>query len=400
MKSVIKIIVLIVGLFIISSCDNEVTDVDTDVDTAEDVYLEERFEYSLLNDGSVIINKYISKEEVSVLVIPSSIYVDDYDNDPFNNNKTVSYIDSYAFSDDCNGNINIKEVVIPSTIKEIGEYAFYNNHYLEKISFANNSNYKEINRGTFSNIFNLKEFRILDSVNYISEEAFNGSGIECFIDNENYIWQNNLLINVNVSNKDNLIAIYANPNVSEIIFPDNVRIVYDLFKNNKNIKKVDLNDVTHIGYDTFYNSSLEEIVNGDNVISASINTFYNTPWLLNNSSDMIIIGKVLLKYSGNDKELVINEGINMIGINSFSSDLLEKITLPSSLEAIGDKAFINCKNLKTVIFNSSRIVDITEEIFNKITTLYVLDGYLDRYKRTVPYMFIENEILEIKDLKE
>ena len=115
---------------------------------------------------------------------------------------------------------------------------------------------------------------------------------------------------------------------------------------------------------------------------------------------MVVIGNVLLRYNGSSKELVIPEGIYMIGINAYNSYTIEKITLPSTVEVIGDKAFINCKNLKTVIFNSKIAPDITKETFKKSVTLYVLDGYIDRYKRTVLYMFIENEILEIKDLKE
>ena len=56
---------------------------------------------------------------------------------------------------------------------------------------------------------------------------------------------------------------------------------------------------------------------------------------------MVFIGNVLLRYNGSSKELVIPEGIYMIGINAYNSDTIEKITLPSTVEVIGDKAFIN-----------------------------------------------------------
>lgn len=39
---------------------------------------------------------------------------------------------------------------------------------------------------------------------------------------------------------------------------------------------------------------------------------------------MIVLGNVLLRYNGSSKELVIPEGIHMIGINAYNSDTIEK----------------------------------------------------------------------------
>ena len=85
-----------------------------------------------------------------------------------------------------------------------------------------------------------------------------------------------------------------------------------------------------------------------------------------------IENEILIEYTGNEKEIVIPDGVKAIGEEVFqyaditsvilsdsvteigysafrSCDSLEKVVLPESLVAIGDAAFYNCDSMETLI---------------------------------------------------
>ncbi|WP_203282123.1 leucine-rich repeat domain-containing protein [Metamycoplasma hominis] len=53
----------------------------------------------------------------------------------------------------------------------------------------------------------------------------------------------------------------------------------------------------------------------------------------------------------NLKEIVLNEGLKKIGDWAFSGTNIKSITIPGSVKEIGDSAFFGCSNLKEVILN-------------------------------------------------
>ena len=60
---------------------------------------------------------------------------------------------------------------------------------------------------------------------------------------------------------------------------------------------------------------------------------------------------VLQKYCGNDSEVVIPDGVKVIGYRAFSCALdLEKIIIPEGVEVISARAFDSCAFLKEIVF--------------------------------------------------
>ena len=333
--------------------------------------------------NQVYIEEFLGNCAGDTLTIPSSI-----------SGKTVIGISDYAFSNNCYGKNNIKNITIPDTVKHIGENAFYNSDYIEKINISENSSLEEIRRGAFSNIPNLKSLVIPNNVDYIDEGAFFNTPINSFQikENNNYSWENNILINKNVTDKNNLIAIYANPDVSEIVIPDSVGIISaSLFENNRNIKTINLNNVKHIGTKAFANSSLTNIIGG---VLADVEdyAFTNTPWLDNQDSDFVTFGNTLISYTGSEKEVVIPEGITRICGNTFNSEEIEEIILPSTIEIIGDGLFLNCMNLKSILFTSSKPAILNGIIADGDVVFYVKDDSYEKYVNSVYYKNINNKI--------
>ncbi len=115
------------------------------------------YEYSISN-GGVTITKY--KGNGGKVTIPSKI-----------GKYKVTCIGTWSFSgdEDNNYNENIKKIIIPNTVKEIGDYAFYN-LAIESVSIGNNV--KIIGESAFKSCVHLKNIVIPDSVTKIGNFAF------------------------------------------------------------------------------------------------------------------------------------------------------------------------------------------------------------------------------------
>ncbi len=77
----------------------------------------------------------------------------------------------------------------------------------------------------------------------------------------------------------------------------------------------------------------------------------------------------LTSYFGNDKEVVVPDGVKAIGDRAFLyCEMLEHIELPSTLETIGEKAFSSCINLEKIKLPEG-LKFIGESAFNKCKKL-------------------------------
>ena len=78
------------------------------------------------------------------------------------------------------------------------------------------------------------------------------------------------------------------------------------------------------------------------------------------NKDFVIEDDVFVKYNGDDKKVVIPEGIKAVGPCAFwDNQSIEEVVLPNSLISLGGDTFYNCRNLKKVVIPSK-----VEEIAN------------------------------------
>lgn len=72
-------------------------------------------------------------------------------------------------------------------------------------------------------------------------------------------------------------------------------------------------------------------------------------WLYDNSSDDFLIWQgQLIAYKGTGKTPVIPDTVSVIGAGVFRERDITKVTIPSSVQEIGDAAFYNCTSLSAV----------------------------------------------------
>lgn len=123
----------------------------------------------------------------------------------------------------------------------------------------------------------------------------------------------------------------------------------------------------------------------------------------------------LIKYYGTEKEVIIPEGVTVIGEAAFASCFnLQNVTFPSTLNSIKDLAFFNCINLCDISPYTGEIAEnaflgcvslkrerfiLKEMTIKQIESIPLASFYVKDYQRG--YRWTKNEIYELlNDIKE
>ncbi len=323
------------------------------------------YETYYISDNEIGIKSYIGETSTETLIIPEYI-----------NGKKVVEIGKFAFANNFNGEYTIQSIIVPKTITKIDDSAFENCTNLEQVSFADNSNLKNIEKNSFYGCTGLSEIEVPDSVEKVDDYAFayctNLTGT--FVLPTNLItFGENVFLSTGISNisidstnlnftvSDSTLynktqtIIYLSYASGAYIVPNSVSTINNYaFCNNKNILSVNLNNVIEIGNYAFLNcENLNTISGGNNLSKANIKDFSATEWEQNN--DYIIIGSVLLKYNSENITYEVPKNIKYIGEYAFESNSLSTVYINSNVETIANYAFINCPSLINIyILNNNQ----------------------------------------------
>ena len=295
------------------------------------------FTFELNSDDTYsIISYYPSGVAPKRLEIPS-IY----------KNKTVSKIiykykedgsalSSYSFSE-------IEEIYIPGTIKNISSEVFLYGESIKSYDVSyENSKYKSINGYLYS-----KDGRILYSAPRIVEDGIVlDSGTKTIAP----------------------YAFYKANHISSFTLNEGlIEIGYRAFYGCNKITSITIpSTVTTIAENCFETcSSLQSITLSSSLVSLESNVFNRCTKLKSiNIPGSVKEIKPYAFYSCTElRNVTLNEGLEIIGDNSFCYTDIDKIDLPSSVRKVGAHAFAACINLKEVILNEG-LVEIGEYCFN------------------------------------
>ena len=229
------------------------------------------------------------------------------------------------------------EIVIPSSVTSIGDWAFSSCDSLSKIVIP--SSVTSIGKGAFSYCDSLLEIVIPSSVTSIGDSAFYG----CY-------------------------------SLSEIVIPSSVTSIGDwAFSGCDSLSEIVIpSSVTSIGEGAFsLCCSLSEIVIPSSVTSIGKVAFARCDSL----SEIVIpssvtsIGKGAFSHCDSLSEIVIPSSVTSIGDSAFSSCFsLSEIVIPSSVTSIGDSAFSSCFSLSEIVIPSS-VTSIGDRAFSSCDSL-------------------------------
>ena len=189
-----------------------------------------------------------------------------------------------------------KDIKIPShflfwKITHIGMFLFKNNTDIENAYIPDTV--IEIESEAFINCSNLKSVRFSDSLDYIALRAF-----------------------------------YNCTSLSEIELPESLDCIgYNVFNGCTSLESIYIPEkVRFIGDGAFYYcSNLKSVTGGAGLEVIEENAFEKTPWLDEYEGDFVQINNILIKYKGQEKEVVIPENIVSTSSDAFYDSEVEEI---------------------------------------------------------------------------
>ena len=300
------------------------------------------FEYSLLDDGTVSISKYTGTDKnVNIPSVINKRKVTEIGFSAFYNCKTlesvnipneVIMIDKYAFLD-CE---NLKNVTLPNNIHIINWGAFENCKSLKYIEIPDSVYI--IGYEAFSGCVSMTSVVIPDSVREIRGSAFSNCT------NLKDIKMSKNILSLSYSIFDN--TYWYNNQPDGIIYLDNVLYGYkgDMPSNTV----INVKDGTRIiaGFCFEDCSNLVDVNIPDSVINVGRSAFIDTAWLNNKENGIVYAGKVAYCYKGKlDEDSVLYLNNDTIGVaDGFypEEEVLDgdmDVVLPESLVCVGSYAF-------------------------------------------------------------
>ncbi len=236
-----------------------------------------------------------------------------------------------------NQNVLLSTVSLPSNVRGIADYAFYEAYSLTGITGL--SNVTHIGRGAFYECFSLSIVTLNRNLTRIEDYTF----YECSA--------------LTISNTD----IYGNTILpSELVY-----IGRSAFYGCNSLLSVNLRttQVTEIGdYAFYYCQRLSDVQFNDQIVYIGEKAFYNDGKLkaINLPDSVETIGEKAFYKCEEVKELNIGNGVNTIGDYAFCGlSELQEITIPDSVVTVGNYAFYNCTSVTDLTIGNS-----VEEIGN------------------------------------
>lgn len=295
------------------------------------------FIYKSNNDSTLTILGTKSTYDVQgALTIPDQL-----------NGKTVAAIADGAFNSAKFNSVTV--LTLPSTLKKIGNNAFRGFTSLSDIDLPNNL--QSIGDFAFSNT-KIKTVTIPDTVTYIGRCAFNRmeqlESINVIQENEHFCSAEGVLYNKAVTE---LICYPHAKNSTVYATPDSlISVGVEAFSSNKNIRSLSLNNVKSIADNAFADCANISSVSAPKLEMLGAVGFNDTAWIDSQSQEIVTLGKILVKFNGND--IKIPTDFEGIGPNAFEGSNIATIDL-SGIYYFGENCFKNCKNLERIVLSSS-----------------------------------------------
>lgn len=326
---------------------------------------------------------HIEKSAIASQAIVDLYYggdVEDWCNITFDGNIMDSiYIDS-GYTLRFNGEI-VKEITVPASVSEIGNYQFYGCNSIKKVIIS-----EGVTTIGERAILNIEEIEIPRSVTEIKQNTFGDKlkkinylgDIEGWL-NINYGSKNyssNRELYINGESLDELVipasvtevredAFRGVTNINSVVISEGVKkISLRAFNNCRNITSITIpKSVTSIGMDAFYLSGaakinyLGDVIDWCNIVSDDSALLENVEFYINGEllTDLVVPSSVtkvkeftFARYN-HLTSVTFENGVTEIGASAFGMCInLKSVKFPETVTTIGSSAFASCFALKNL----------------------------------------------------
>lgn len=290
--------------------------------------------------GHVVVEEAGYLQEVNKLIIEGELNSDDWSKIKQMTNLTeldlskalIDEIPSNAFS----GRWAIDKVLLPPTLKKIGNYAFQRTS-LTSVNIPDNV--ETIKECAFSQVRQLQEVHLPDSLTSLGNYAF----AEC-----------RSLRTVKIPTKLKTIPDYTFQNcrsLQSVELHDSITAFEDYSFNNCDLREITLpKSTTWVGGSAFKgNANLSKVTLNEGLVDIWTYAFQNTAIdTLNCPSTLRNIYSNAFRDCTNLRQINLNEGLTRIESGALANNKATEIVLPSSLEYCAGGAFYDCDSLVTI----------------------------------------------------
>lgn len=152
-------------------------------------------------------------------------------------------------------------------------------------------------------------------------------------------------------------AYYGYQNIGSLNLPEGLEEIGEFAFARSSLQEVVIPEgVSSIGYGAFYHcDSLTQVQLPATITHIAPKAFDNTAWVKQfyeqGTGDFLVAGDgILIAYKGNSTQVQVPEGIRQIGPEVFQGHTeIVSVSLPDSLEIIGEGAFENCSSLAQLL---------------------------------------------------
>lgn len=299
----------------------------------------------------------------------------------------VTEIGENAFKD---ANKSLESVVLPSTLVKIGEYAFTYCEHLKAVKIP--ESVKEIGEKAFENCKSLEECNIPEGITEIKDRTFDSTALK-------HITLPNSIKKIGVcafssSPLEELVlpegieeigqGAFSHTKIKEVAFPKSLKKILNAFEYCENLERVEITktiaeNTTKEGKcieDNFTNSfsfsgcsSLKEVILCEGLESIPEHAFYRC------AIKEIKLPSTLKKigydaFSINQIEsITFPQGIEEVA--GFNNNPLKEVVIPEGVKIVGYSAFKSCDNLKSIQLPST-LEEIGSYAFENCKNLEVI----------------------------
>lgn len=292
--------------------------------------------------------------------------------------ENISTIGNYAFA----GLSEVTEITLPTTVYEIGDYAFKNCAGLKSIEIPDSLELGIISEGMFYGCTSLETIKLPDNIRKIENYAFaNCKSLRSFIVpkdvtqiSEGTFLNCESLSNITLGNEITAIesSAFAGCGLTEIQLPSGItNIGEEAFVGNKFTEIIIPSGVSKLGVGAFSGCELLQSISveeNNNNFSASNGVLYDkvgTTLLLcpgGKEGSYTLprrttkIAESAFKDCKKITELILPSGLTTIGGKAFSGMNLTNIEIPAELERLSPDAFAYCSKLTEITVDEENTV--------------------------------------------
>ena len=308
-----------------------------------------------------------------------------------NSAGTEKLITGYNASGNENGVLDLA-ATLKATERVDGKFVIVNYTFVGVKDNAFNRESASVNGATKSFLETVKELTVADGIKNIGSYAFaNMPALEKVTFKGDAVLGDHAFLNC--------------PKLKEVTFEKNAELGTEAFYGDAALTKLTFGQDVAFKEDCLKNAdNITDLIFNENASVSDFSNLKDTAYVTGYPVDFVMNGSTLVYYKGNDEEVTIPLNVTAIGDGAFANNRnIRTVNISKYVEKLGDRAFENCANLANVNFATfGSVKSIGADVFTGTPFFNSFDGdfftvgtLLIKYLGNDEYVYIPNTVTAV-----